>query len=140
LNTTGFKRYHLVEISDNRRPVYGILTEPIRGNMKTQEEEDGNYINQTDGISYIPKAHVQFLEQAGIRVVPISYTDSKENITSILDQVNGVYMPGDSHKSIMNPIYHKAFTSILDYVIDHNKNKNDYFPMFMMGKSSQIFV
>jgi gamma-glutamyl-gamma-aminobutyrate hydrolase PuuD len=108
--------------------------------MKTQEEEDGKHINQTDGISYIPKAHVQFLEQAGIRVVPISYTDSKENITSILDQVNGVYMPGDSHKSIMNPIYHKAFTSILDYVIDHNKNMNDYFPMFMMGKSSQIFV
>jgi len=31
---------------------------------------------KTEDISYIPKAHVQFLEQSGVRVVPISYLDS----------------------------------------------------------------
>lgn len=45
--------YHVVEISDNRRPIYGILTEPIRGNMKS-----GDSKVETNEISYIPKAHV----------------------------------------------------------------------------------
>jgi hypothetical protein len=31
---------------------------------------------QSEEISYIPKAHVQFLEQSGIRVVPISYLET----------------------------------------------------------------
>ena len=26
-------------------------------------------------VSYIPKAHVQFLEQSGIQVIPLSYMD-----------------------------------------------------------------
>ena len=25
--------YHIVDISDNRRPIYGVLTEPLRGDM-----------------------------------------------------------------------------------------------------------
>ena len=71
LNLDG--KYHVVEISDNRRPIYGVLTEPIRGNMKSKTN---NQDMKTEDISYIPKAHVQFLEQSGIRVVPISYLDS----------------------------------------------------------------
>lgn len=27
-------KYHVVDISDNRRPIYGVLTEPMRGDMK----------------------------------------------------------------------------------------------------------
>lgn len=71
LNLAG--HYHVVEISDNRRPIYGVLTEPIRGNMKSKTNNEGE---QSEEFSYIPKAHVQFLEQSGIRVVPISYTDT----------------------------------------------------------------
>ena len=46
--------------------------------------------------SYVPRHHVQFLEQAGIRVVPISYMDNDEDILLQLNEVNGIYMPGDS--------------------------------------------
>jgi hypothetical protein len=53
------KKYHVIEISDNRRPIYGVLTEPIRGTMKSKSE--GKEV-QTDQMSYIPKAHVSFLE------------------------------------------------------------------------------
>jgi len=60
---------------------------------------------QGDEVSYIPKAHVQFLEQAGLRVVPISYLDSEAEILKTLKQVNGIYFPGDSHKSIINTSY-----------------------------------
>jgi hypothetical protein len=92
-----------------------------------------------DDISYIPKAHVQFLEQSGIRVVPISYLDSKQEIIDLLDQVNGIYLPGDSSKAIINQQYQDSFSIILKYVKEHNEKK-DYFPIFMMGKSAQVFI
>ena len=98
-----------MRISDNRRPIYGVLTEPIRGNMQSKSAEkdllnglEDKSIDESELMSYIPKAHVQFLEQSGIRVVPISYLDSKEDIESMLDQVNGIYCPGDSIKAIVN--------------------------------------
>lgn len=90
---------------------------------------------KTEQISYIPKAHVQFLEQSGIRVVPISYLDSAKEIEEILNEVNGIYLPGDSSKAIVNQQYQETFSTILNYVKEHNANK-DYFPMFMMGKTA----
>lgn len=96
-------------------------------------------IDESELLSYIPKAHVQFLEQSGIRVVPISYLDSEEDIINMLDQVNGIYCPGDSIKAIVNKQYQKSFSTILRYMKQHNE-ANDYFPMFMMGKSSQVFI
>jgi len=64
-----------MEVSDNRRPIYAVLTEPIRANMKSTNESENIDIksDKNDYISYIPKAHVQFLEQSGIRVVPVSF-------------------------------------------------------------------
>ena len=92
--------YRFVEVSDNRRPTFGVLTEPLRGNMA---QLNGELVKEE--LSYIPKAHVQFLEQSGVRVVPISFLDTDEEIISLLEQVNGVYLPGDSQKSIVNSRY-----------------------------------
>lgn len=89
--------------------------------------------------TYIPKAHVQFLEQAGIRVVPISFMDSADEITALLNEVNGIYVPGDSHKAITNVKYQESFSTILQYVQDQNK-AGDYFPMMLMGKAVQTLV
>jgi cytochrome c556 len=36
---------------NNVRPVYGILTEPLRGEIKAEEHENAN-------ASYVPRAHV----------------------------------------------------------------------------------
>ena len=33
-------QYHIVDISDNRRPIYGVLTEPLRGDMQTKIDFD----------------------------------------------------------------------------------------------------
>ena len=62
--------------------------------------------------SYIPRAHVQFLEQAGIRVVPISYLDPIETIEAQLNEVNGLYCPGDSSKLLDDIIYRETFEFI----------------------------
>ena len=53
------------KLDHNRRPVYGILTEPIRGNLMKGEGENAEKIDNAE-MSYVPKAHVQFLEQAGV--------------------------------------------------------------------------
>lgn len=50
------------------RPVYGILTEPLRGDIQSEGE------HEFADASYVPRAHVQFLEQTGIKVVPIDYS------------------------------------------------------------------
>ena len=64
---------------------------------------------ETSNASYVPVAHVQFLEQAGIRVVPIDYRLSLEERRDLLDQLNGVYLPGDSHNTITDEDYKAAF-------------------------------
>jgi hypothetical protein len=33
-------QYHIVDVSDNRRPIYGVLTEPLRGDMQTKIDFD----------------------------------------------------------------------------------------------------
>ena len=58
-----FRSHRTVSISDNRRPIYGILTEPLRGNLKNKNKASGDYFDHSqDEVSYIPKTHVQFLE------------------------------------------------------------------------------
>ena len=75
-------------VEHGRRPVVGILSEPLRGELVDIPVE---------GASYVPKAHVQFLEQAGIRVVPIDYHLNAEERVALFEKLNGVYVPGDSH-------------------------------------------
>ena len=40
---------------------------------------------ETATASYVPRAHVQFLEQAGVRVVPIDYRLSVEEKHELMD-------------------------------------------------------
>ena len=69
---------------------------------------------------YIPAAHVKFLEQAGIKVVPVSYKLQNPALTKLLDTINGLYVPGDSLKTLTNSQFLDTFSNIVDYV----KNKN----------------
>ena len=70
-----FNKFATVQVSDNRRPIYGVLTEPLRGNMKNTNNEGDQISADTSDHSYIPKAHVQFLEQSGIIVIPIDFQE-----------------------------------------------------------------
>lgn len=83
---------------------------------------------------------MQFLEQSGIIVVPLSYLDSEEQIKATLAQVNGVYVTGDSHRAIGDEKYQAAFRTVQRFVTDANQEEHDYFPMFLMGKAAQTFV
>ncbi len=84
------KRHIYTEVDENKRPVIGVLTEPLRGNLFKEREdhldEDDLVSSYKDGTaSYVPKAHVQFLGQAGIRVVPVDYRMPVEERFALMD-------------------------------------------------------
>jgi hypothetical protein len=63
-----------VNLKRSKRAVVGILTEPLRGSLTKEGIEVGEIKE------YIPSAHVSFLEQSSLRVVPISYRLDKEEL------------------------------------------------------------
>lgn len=98
------------DASLRRTPVIGILTEPLRGTMKDREVTVSNYDE------YIPAAHVKFIQQTGCKVVPVSYKLEEEDLIALLDQLNGLYIPGDSILSANTERYIWAFDSVMTYV------------------------
>ena len=90
--------------------------------------------------TYVPKAHVQFLEQAGVRVIPIDYRLSTEERHKLYDQLNGVYLPGDSHQTITDDAYKLAFVDTLHYQETQVFDQQEHFPLFLMGNSLQTLV
>lgn len=129
-------------VDHGRRPVIGILTEPLKGEMYTPSNSrfKQDELVETSTASYVPKAHVQFLEQAGVRVVPIDYRLPLEERRSLLNQINGVYLPGDSHNTITDEAYKAAFVQTLAYVENATYEDNQHFPMFLMGNALQTLV
>lgn len=115
----------------------GVLTEPLRGNVYS---EDSAVFEEGDLVSYVPKTHVKFLEQAGIRVVPVDYRMPMEERFELMDQLSGLYMPGDSQLAVEDEDYKAAFVQSLHYLETAVKEKKEHFPMFMMGNSLQTLV
>jgi len=91
-------------------------------------------------VSYVPRAHVQYLEQSGVRVVPIDYRLSTEDRFELMDQLNGVYMPGDSHMTVTDSAYKAAFVETLLYQEKATHEDKEHFPVFLMGNSLQTLV
>jgi hypothetical protein len=85
-------------------------------------------------LSYVPKAHVQFLEQSGVQVVAIDYRLKEEEMAAAFDKVNGLYIAGDSHLAVLDQDYRIAFQGAIDYC-EKRLEKKDHFPLFMMGNS-----
>jgi hypothetical protein len=136
-----FNKHGTVTVSDNRRPIYAILTEPFRGQISSYGKEESEvYSHHSNSASYIPKSHVHFLEQSGIVVVPLHFMMSEAEILEELTKVNGVYICGDSEQAISNGDYQTAFSIVMDFVVKQNKEQHNYFPMFMMGKAQHSFL
>jgi len=55
------------------------------------------------------------LEQSGIRVVAIDHRLSTEERWALYDQLNGIYVSGDSHMAILDEAYKLAFVDTLSY-------------------------
>jgi gamma-glutamyl-gamma-aminobutyrate hydrolase PuuD len=102
--------------------------------MQNGAEADAD-ASDYSGFSYVPRTHVQFLEQAGVRVIPIDYTLEKEELDQLLSQVNGVYMPGDSHLAVTDERYKNTFVDVIMHSEEAATDNGIHFPVFMMGNS-----
>lgn len=123
------------KVEHGRRPVVGVLSEPIRGDLVDLSE------GLTSGkLSYVPKAHVQFLEQAGIRVVPIDYHLSHDELLALFEKLNGIYVPGDSHLTVTDEEYKSAFMDVLSYTTEQARFNQEHFPVFFMGNTLTTLV
>ena len=91
-------------------------------------------------MSYVPRAHVQFLEQAGIRVVPVDYRLSREERFALLEQVNGLYVPGDSQVAVQDEMYKDAFVQAMAYMENKVHEEKVHFPVFLMGNGLQTLA
>lgn len=63
-----------------------------------------------------------------------------EERRDLLDQLNGVYLPGDSHNTVTDEAYKAAFIQTLSYVEDAAYEDKEHFPMFLMGNALQTLV
>lgn len=73
-------------VDHGKRPVIGVLTEPLRGDLFKASDRYSQLEQGDDGVpGYVPRAHVQFLEQAGVRVVPIDYRLSRDELVEMFD-------------------------------------------------------
>ena len=122
----GFKRGDRTQ--QVKSPVWAIMTEPIKGKI------EGNWKE------YIPSSHVKFLEQTGAKVISISYKTEKDDLYELLDQVSGIYFHGDSVEATQSKRFQAAFGNVLAYAFEHNHDKYDYFPVFMLGSTFQTFL
>lgn len=61
------------KVSNNPTPVWGIVSEPVRGKIAGGWSE------------FIPSSHVKFIEQTGAKVVQISYKLPKDQLYSLLN-------------------------------------------------------
>lgn len=65
--------------------------------------------------SYIPASHVKYLESAGARIVPVEHTISTFKMKKTLEQLNGIYIPGDSYEALLDKEYMSAVKEIIGW-------------------------
>ena len=82
-------------------PIIGVLMQPFNA-----VKDDIVQVNYKDGYhGFISASHVKFLESGGARVVPVQYDLPRNDLHRILAQINGIYIPGESFKSLDNTHY-----------------------------------
>ena len=131
-------------IDHSQRPVIGVLTEPLRGDLYKSDATDVNEKIgrgvEEDAPGYVPRAHVQFLEQAGVRVVPIDYRLERNDLVALFDQLNGLYLPGDSQTAVTDETYKGAFVIAMAYAENEAFEEKVHWPVFLMGNSLTTWV
>lgn len=87
---------------------------------------------------------VQFIEQSGADVVPISYAQSEEDLRQQLSKVNGVIFDskgisfGDP-SFVDGKLYYNAAKIIFEYCKEMKDTKNESFPLFGIQQGILLF-
>lgn len=69
-----------------------------------------------------------------MKVVPISYKNTKENLYKELDNVHALYIHGDSEAHNTDQLYKVSLSYVVSYAFE-KVNNADHFALFFMGNS-----
>jgi hypothetical protein len=105
--------YYPAGLIKTNQPIIGILTQPY--GYGANNIETANYSSTDLEDSYIPTAHVAFLEAAGARVAPVNYRLSYNALIDLLRSINGIYIPGDSIMILSNLKFMQTVENIYEY-------------------------
>lgn len=106
-------------MTDRKNPTIGILSQEISRVVIPECIE---------GCSYISAAYVKYLEAAGAHVVPILTTWSDDEVRTIFQSINGVFIPGGG-ASLVDSMFMHNVRLLLRLAEDANNN-GDYFPIW----------
>lgn len=110
-------------------PVWAVLTEPIQAQL-----------SQGEWTEYIPSSHIKYIEQTGAKAVPLSYQLADEELHTLLSQVSGIYITGDSGVASQNNRYLATISAIIEYALTTNIEKSDYFPVIVQNHAFAHFL
>jgi len=114
--------------SKDPRPIVGILTQPQGVELDVWPEDlppaNGNVT------TYIAASYVKFAESAGLRVVPIHYDSTDDELRALFQQINGVIFPGGGTniRQYEGNQFRAAGQLLFDLAVDAN-SKGDVFPI-----------
>jgi len=104
-------------------PIFGIISIP---------SDLAQY--PADQWSYFPTSYAKFIESGGAQVIPIQYDLPRENLTALLNSVNGVLFPGGGSnftdaEGNLTPIA-ETLKYVVEYVIQQNTEFDNYYPLW----------
>ena len=110
-------------LAASNQPIFGILTQPIPHDWRSDIELGSS--------SFIESSHVDFLQAAGARVIPVDYRMDIVSLEKLLGQLNGFYIPGDTKLSFEDPDFTNTVNTVMKWAGDHNdaKEQNMHFPV-----------
>jgi gamma-glutamyl hydrolase len=104
--------YIAIDIDDDfYAPVIGIVTEPFSLN----------------GNNYVAASYVGFVEEGGARAIPIRYDIDKDDLDALLENLNGVIIPGgkvnlyDGTDAYDDQLNLSQFTQTVKYIVDKSE-------------------
>ena len=72
--------------------------------------------------------------------MPVDYRLSRDELVSLFDQLNGLYLPGDSQLAVTNETYKAAFVISMAYAENENFEVKEHFPVFLMGNALSTWI
>ena len=99
-------------------PIFGILTQPVPSDWTDYKED-----------SFVESSNIEFLQAAGARVIHLDYRMSQKELKKELEQLNGVYIPGDTKVAYLDGEFINTVGNILNWAEKHNNHESQHFPV-----------
>lgn len=128
--STDIKSFDGNKIFNENLKIIGIITVPL---------SPGKKYFKVCGDSYISSAHINWLEDIGLNILPIPYTT--KNHENYFKKINGLYFPsGGAFASTQNE-YYQCCKKFFQLAINANNNGN-YFPIWggCMGMQQMMII